>query len=399
MALAIREYKSKTTKKTTFGYDVEVVIGGHRIRKIKRGFTTKTLAEKEGRRVEIELKDKKDYGDSIEDLLHKDKNKITLYNLLDLWLNSKKLTIKPTTLETYKNYCIMIKKIFNDVSIKKISSEIIQYKLNDLINTSVYNGGILNKNKKISSTTIRHYYNTLNMAFEYAVKMKYIKHNPCDKVDPPKKEIKEMQIYDENEIYLLLDNIKPYSSYIPVLLALTTGMREGEIAGLKWSSIDLDNHILTVTQQIQKVNGKLEELSLKTSNGKRNIILFDYTVEVLTALKNEYSEIMELNYVVCKPDGSPYDPDTIGSNYRRLMKTYDLCGRLGLKYIRFHDLRHSHATLLLADNVSAKIITERLGHGDVKTTLNTYTHVTEQLQRKAISTLGSNFMKIKNGGD
>lgn len=392
MAVTIRESYSKKLKKKTYGYEVEVIVNGFRQFQNKKGIATRTEAKTEGKLVELELKKKLQEGENIEELIKKDKSKITLYELLDLWLNSKKLTIKPTTIETYNNYSSMIKNIFKDDPIKKINSELIETRLNRLVGTYVKNGTNINKNKTISPTTIRHYYNTLHMAFEFAVNRNYIKFNPCGKVERPKKEQKEMQFYTSEEIFKLLDNIVPYSSYIPVLLSLTTGMRQAEIAALTWDNVDLENGFIKVASQLQKIGHNLEELTLKSTSSYRNIALFDYTIEALKNHKSIQTEVIpNLKYVCSNADGTPYNPDTLGSNYRRLMKVYNLCGRLDLKYIRFHDLRHSHASFLLANNVSDKIISERLGHSDVRITLNTYSHVNELIQKNAIK--GIDFMK------
>lgn len=389
MSITVREYYSKKLKRKTYGYEVEVIVDGIRRFENKKGFTTKTEAKNEGKAVELELKKKITEGENLEELIKKDKSKLMLHELMDLWINSKKLTIKPTTLETYKNYSYMIKNVFKDEPIKKINAEAIETRLNDLVGTNIKNGTNVNKNKVISATTIRHYYNTLHMAFEFAVNRNYIKSNPCEKIDRPKKEQKEMQYYTTEEIFKLLDNITQYSSYMPVLLSLTTGMRQAEIAALTWDKVDLENGFIKVDTQLQKIGDDLERLTLKSTSSYRTLALFDYTIEALKKHKEAQEEVIpNLKYVCSNADGSPYNPDTLGSNYRRLMKVYNLCDRLGLKYIRFHDLRHSHATFLLANKVSDKIISQRLGHSDVRITLNTYSHVNELIQKEAIRGIG-----------
>lgn len=385
MSVTVREYYSKKLKKKTFGYEIEVIINGIRKFESKKGFATRTEARDEGKLIELNLKNKVKDGENIEDLIKKDKSKITLHELLDLWLNSKKLTIKPTTLETYSNYSNMIKSVFKDISIKKINSELIETRLNSLIGNKVKHGKYTSKDKVISSTTIRHYYNMLHMAFEFAVNRNYLKSNPCNKVERPKKEKKEMQFYTGEEISKLLNGITQYSSYIPVLLALGTGMREAEIAALTWNNVDFENGFIKVDKQIQKIEGKLVELPPKSDSSFRMIALTEDIIEPLKEHKTKQEEVIEnLKYVCSNIDGSPYNPDTLGSNYRRLMKVYNLCDRLRLKYIRFHDLRHSHATFLIANHVSDKIISERLGHSDVKVTLNTYSHINELMQKNAL---------------
>jgi integrase len=182
--------------------------------------------------------------------------------------------------------------------------------------------------------------------------------------------------------------------YIPILLASTTGMRLGEICGLRWKDVNLDNKIIFVTRQLQDVEGELKLLELKTATSKRSIPMLEETKKALEELQaiQEYNKSKNKKYdkrgfIVCKEDGTPYDPEYISRNYRRVMKEYKICTELDIPYIRFHDLRHTYATLMLTADVNPKIVSSLLGHSTVSMTLNTYSHILPNFNQEAISKL------------
>lgn len=252
--------------------------------------------------------------------------------------------------------------------------------------------------KEVSSTTVRHFHNLLNKAFNQAIKWQIVNINPCIAVDKPKRAKAELNVYDEVQLNKLLERLKNMTCYIPVMLAVTTGMRLGEIAGLTWDKVNLDEGIIYVEKQLQKVDDSLELLPLKTESSKRKIILLDYTIKELKQLNKEQKEnklkygeyYQETNFVVCqKKTGLPYEPQYISRNYNRVMKEYGICEELNIPYIRFHDLRHTHATLMLKANINPKIVAERLGHSSVNLTLNTYSHVLPDMQKEAVNKLNN----------
>lgn len=385
MAVTVREYYSKRQKKKTFGYEIDITIQGSRIREVKRGFNTKTEAKEEGKRKELEIKKHGKQGYDISDIISKDKDKITVKELLELWIQTKKTTISPNTYEFYNNCSHMMFKEIGDKKARKLKPEHIEL----MVNKVVENG--------FTSTTARHYYNVLNNAYNWAITRGYVVKNPCVLVSKPKKAKKEMKVYDDEQLHKLLNRIKNMSCYIPVMLASTTGMRLAEVCGLTWDCVDLEKGFIEVKKQLQEVNGMLELTALKTAGSNRKIILLDYTINALKVLKekqeenksylgNKYSKV---DYVVCKNDGNPYAPSYVGRNYRRVLKDYKICEELGIPIIRFHDLRHTHATLMLKANINPKIVADRLGHSTVKMTLDTYSHILPGIQEEAIKKLNT----------
>ena len=396
MSVTVRDYYSKRLKKKTFGYEVEVTVQQKRIREAKRGFLTKTAAREEGERRELEIKKKAQQGYDISDIVNKDKAKITVKELLDLWLNTQKTNITNKTYLYYQNCINMINKDFSNIKAFKLKPENIELALNKLIESG------------LSSSTASHYYTVLNTAYNWSVTRGYAPKNPLDVVKKPKRSKSEIKVYDEKQLNKLLEAIKSTTIYIPVMIAATTGMRLGEICGLRWENVDLNNRFIQLKEQLQEVNGKLELTPLKTSSSKRKIILMDYTIEDLKKLKGKQEanknylndNYNDKGFVVCKNDGEPYQPSYISRNYKRVMKEYkhtvtidnlvkklSLYELLDIPLIRFHDLRHTHATLLLKANIHPKIVADRLGHSDIKMTLQTYSHILPDMQQQAVDEL------------
>ncbi|SQB33960.1 tyrosine-type recombinase/integrase [Clostridium cochlearium] len=385
MAVTVREYYSKRQKRKTFGYEIDITIQEQRIREVKRGFNTKTEAREEGKRRELAIKKQGTLGYDINDIISKDKEKITVKELFELWLQTKKNNISPNTYQFYNNCSKMMCNEIGNKNVRKLKPEHIELMLNKVIDNGV------------TSSTARHYYNVLNNAFNWAITREYVVKNPCILVEKPKENKIEMKVYNEEQLYKLLNRIKHMTCYIPVMLAATTGMRLGEICGLTWDCVNLKKGFIEVKKQLQKIDNKLQFTPLKTTDSNRKIILLDYTINSLKKLKEKQKinkdylgdNYCKLNFVVCKNDGNPYAPSYVGRNYRRVLKDYKICEELNIPIIRFHDLRHTHATLMLKANIHPKIVADRLGHSSIKMTLDTYSHILPDMQQDAIEKLNN----------
>ena len=405
MSVTIREYYSKRLKKKTFAYEIEVTTQQKRIREAKRGFLTKTSARDEGERRELDIKKKAQQGHDISDIINKDKSKITVNELLELWLATKKINITNKTYLYYENCIRMINKDFSSIKAFKLKTESIEVALSKLVEQG------------ISSTTASHYYTVLNSAYTWGVTRNYVPKNPCILIKKPRRTKSEMKVLNEEQLDKLLNAIKHMTVYIPIMLASTTGMRLGEICGLRWKDVDLDNKFIQVKEQLQEVADKLELVSLKTTTSKRKIILLDYTIDALKELRDKQEanknylgdNYNRSGYVVCQNNGEPYQPSYLSRNYKRVMKEYkhkvtvdnetkelSLYELLDIPLIRFHDLRHTHATILLKSNIHPKIVAERLGHSDIKMTLETYSHILPDMQQQAVDALNQIMKKDKN---
>lgn len=174
-------------------------------------------------------------------------------------------------------------------------------------------------------------------------------------------------------------------------LAANTGMRRGEVLGLRWRDLDPDTRRLAIRQQLVRSGMVVEFGPPKTAASRRSISLDDGTATALETVRIAQkpnrlrfgAAYADHDLVFCRPDGTPHDPDTITHQFG------DACSRARVQRIRLHDLRHTHATLLLQANVHPKIVQERLGHSNVMVTLNTYSHVLPNMQDEAAMKIGA----------
>ena len=161
-------------------------------------------------------------------------------------------------------------------------------------------------------------------------------------------------------------------------MELATGLRRGELLGLKWEDIDLDRGNLRVKRQIARIDGEIVEAPLKTKNAYRTLPLAEDTVDVLQQQKKK---VGSRPWVFPSPTGGPISPDSVLHMLHRVLK------RAGLPRVRFHDLRHTFATLALQNGVDIKTVSGMLGHFSAGFTLDTYAHVTTAAQKEAARTM------------
>ena len=169
-------------------------------------------------------------------------------------------------------------------------------------------------------------------------------------------------------------------------LDLSTGLRRGELLGLKWSDIDFEKRTLEVKRQIQRVNGAIQETAPKTHNAYRKILLSAEAVEILKAYKEQQEG--KSDYVFPSPTGGIMESDCARKMLKRVLE------RAGLDELRFHDLRHTFATLALQNGVDVKTLSGILGHYRAGFTLDTYAHVTSQMQEEAANKMGDFLQQV-----
>lgn len=237
----------------------------------------------------------------------------------------------------------------------------------------------------LSAMTVLHHHRVLRCALQQALRWGLLARNPADAVEPPRPERKEMAALDEWGTAHLLDVARGTRLYLPVLLAVTTGMRLGEILGLRWQDVDLQAGTLAVRQALQQTREGLSFKQPKTQKSRRAVKLPSVVVEALCEHRHRQEAARALlgpafhdhGLVLPQEDGQPWAP-------RSLSKAFEhLADRAGRPEIRFHDLRHSHASQLLKLGIHAKVVSERLGHARVATTLDVYSHVLPGLQEEA----------------
>ena len=238
--------------------------------------------------------------------------------------------------------------------------------------------------KRVSANTVIHYHAIIHRALKYAVKTDLIDVNPADKVERPRKDRFTASFYDGNEVNRLFQAARGTPLELPVMLAAFYGLRRSEVVGLKWDAIDFENKTIAIRHTVTACTEKGRRIEVaadttKTASSRRTLPLVPAFQTKLAALKEQ----QEKNRILC---GRSYCTDYLGyvlvdAMGNRLKLSYIstafpvLLKRNGLRPIRFHDLRHSCASLLLKNGVPMKQIQEWLGHSDFSTTANIYAHL------------------------
>ncbi len=194
-----------------------------------------------------------------------------------------------------------------------------------------------------------------------------------------------MLALDEEQTARLLASAKGTRLHIPILIAVATGMRRGEVLGLRWNDVDLKAGRLAVRQSLERTKAGVSFKQLKTQKSRRVVALPSLIMDELTRHKGEQAQQRLLlgdayqnqGPVVAQPDGTPMSPHALSIAFCKMVK------RVGVPPVRFHDLRHSHASQLLRHGIHPKVVSERLGHATVGITLDTYSYVLPGLQEEA----------------
>lgn len=264
--------------------------------------------------------------------------------------------------------------------------------------------------KKLSNTTVLYHHRILHEALKHAVGLGYIPFNPCDRVKPPRKNKPDMKVLTIDQARYFVNNFKDHRAYLPILLAIMTGMRQGEITGLCWKDLDLINNTISVTHTLQRQNSHLVLKDPKTKKSRRSIPITADLAKTLKKEEHQYKQNRmawgqgydERGFVCAWEDGRPFDNDWLSKEWRNIIKAdakraeKEKSDRYFPDGVRFHDLRHTHASILLSQGLNLKIVQERLGHDSIVTTGDTYAHVTQAMSDEAARVLDNLFCFSKN---
>ena len=376
----MRGHVRKRGKKWCIVVDLGQNENGKRKQKWISGFKTKKEAENDLSRI-------------LNDLLngtYVEPNKLTVNEYIKRWLEFKKTKVSARTVEIYESFIRNhVIPAFGQYLLMRLQPIQIQ----DFYNRVLQEG-------TLTASTVHRLHYLLKNAFMQAVKWQLLMRNPIDLVDAPRVVHREMKVFDESQITHLLEFARGEKMYyMAILLAVTTGMRKGEICALRWKNIDFDNAKLKVEHTLQVNGGKPIFKAPKTPKSRRTIDLPSFVVDELKHHKVEQNKQRLLsgnayqNYgLVCAmPDGKPFHLTCINDSFTRLLKKADL------PHIRFHDLRHTHTTQLFRHNVNIKVISERLGHASIKITLEKYAHLLPSMQKEAASLIDRIFSKVIQG--
>src|SRR5260221_61058 len=252
----------------------------------------------------------------------------------------------------------------------------------------------------LSSSRIGAIHIVISMALQEAVRWRLIARNVSEDVSPPHDtHPHEMQTLSPEQAQKLLDAAKGYRLEALLTLALATGMRRGELLALRWQDIDFKNRSLSVQRSVSRFPGGHRVSEPKTASGKRSITLPPFVIEALQQQRIRQLETKlkagpaweEHDLVFCNIYGRFLNSASLYDLFTSLVK------KAGLPHMRFHDLRHSAATILLAMNVPVKVIQELLGHSSITTTLNVYGHVLPSMQEEAMDKMEHLFGKDEHG--
>lgn len=372
-----------------YNWKVTVSLGinsdGKRIRERKQGFRTKKDAEKWS--TEILNKKHKGYIAPIE-------SNIKFKDFITKWFDEyKQHTISINTKTNYKsriNTHIVPK--LGHLKLNKITNLIVQ----DFYNTLINEGQKPSSAKKILET--------LNNCLKYAYKNKLIFNLPID-IDTISIERPKINFWNKDQVDFFLNEIKDTYLYTPIYFELLTGLRIGELCGLRWCDINFKEKYLIVSNQV--LNDKISKQliftnNLKTSTSYRKVTLPQILIDYLKIIKGN---ALDSDFVILNREGKMCSPRNLSMNFTNTIKNYkfsskdfarlyptkDLSKYMQLPQITFHGLRHTHATLLIFNDENIKVVSERLGHKSITETLDTYTHIMDDMKNNTADLLDNIF--------
>ena len=307
----------------------------------------------------------------------------TVGQWMEVWFEHyAKVKVRPSSHQTYRGYIDNhIKPNIGKIPLEKLTSLELQKLYKKLLEKGrVDRLESRNQAKGLSPKTVRNIHHIISSAMKLAQEQKLIASSPAEGCALPRLEHREMKTLPVEQLQSFLRVARDSGVFELYYLELATGLRRGELLGLKWEDIDLERGDLRVRRQIARINGEVVEAPLKTKNAYRTLPLAEDTVSILLEQKEK---VGGSPWVFPSPTGGPISPDSVLHMLHRVLK------RAGLPKVRFHDLRHTFATLALQNGVDVKTVSGMLGHFSAGFTLDTYAHVTTASQRQAAKTMGS----------
>lgn len=375
---SIKRIKTKKGTQYRVSYDLPKYIDGKRRKTTKTFPIGVTLSEVNQFAAEKEIERKR--GALVSTNLN-----LTFEELGDLYFSTYTQFLSPTTLKGYKGayynskpYGLM--NYFGKAKVRSIRTRNIQEYINYLC-------------QHVSPKTIKNYWGLLRIFFDLAVQEGIIQReaNPMlNKINRPKQEKKPVEAYTLEEMNLILklaDKDENPDIKLILNLALLSGIRRGEMAGLKWENVNFDESYIYICESRVVVEGGKEYTKKpKTQAGIRKIYIPERLVNILKEYHKRYLEnklkcgkqFKDKGYVLSKPDGEPFSPQGISNNYLRFMERH----KDEIRYLKFHGLRHTYASVLINQNTNPKTVQHNLGHADVSLTLSIYSHSFESAEKK-----------------
>jgi integrase len=307
-------------------------------------------------------------------------NKTTVAQFLDRWLEDVKSRVSPKTHERYEQVCHKnIAPLLGAVPLPKLKPAQISEAY-----AKALASGRRKRNGGLAPRTVHHMHVILKGALAQAVKWEMLVRNPAAAVDPPKIGHTAMHTYDLGQTAELIEAVRGKRIFVPAILAVLCGLRRGEIAALRWRNLDLVGGQLAVVQSAEQTKAGVRYKEPKSGRARTVALSATVVAELKAHRVQQAQELLRVgkrlsddDFVVAQADGSPLRPHSLGQEWVRFLSSSTL------PRIRFHDLRHAHATHLLASGVHPKVASERLGHSKVGITLDLYSHVLPNMQTDA----------------
>ena len=294
--------------------------------------------------------------------------------------------IKPTvTLKTHERYTEICEKnlgpLIGDVILSKLKTDKI-----DAAFAQALTDGHRRAERGLSPRTVHHMRRVLVKALSQAVTWDRLAKNPAAATTPPKVERTKMLAYDSDQTAILIDAFRPTRMFIPVLMAVMCGLRRGEILALRWQNVDLSDNrrVMAIRESAEQTKEGVRYKEPKAGRARTVSLSTTILAELKAHRVRQAEEQLKLgirpdgeSFVVAQADGRPLKPVSLTHEWTRLL------AKTSLPRIRFHDLRHTHATQMLAAGVHPKVASERLGHSTIGITLDLYSHVMPGMQADA----------------
>jgi len=349
---------------------------GKDIRKSVYGKTQKEVRKKMTEA--IAALDKNDYREPC---------KMSLGQWLDIWQKECIKKVKPSTAQLYSDQIrLYIRPALGAVKLESLDAHTIQRFYNQL-------GEERDGKPGLSGKSVRNVHGILHKALQQALKFGYIKANPTTFCELPDKKQDEIQPLDEVQTRAFLKAIEGHRHEQLYKVALYTGMREGEVLGLAWDSVDLDNGIITVKQQLRREQKKDGQYYLTSpKNGKaRTIAIPPQAIAALRAQQLRQAEQRLKVKELWEDSGMVFTNDLGGYlSYRTVYDCFKrIVAKIGSPATRFHDLRHTYAVMAIQAGIDIKTTQHNLGHATPEFTLRVYTHVTEKMKRDGANQMGN----------
>lgn len=363
--MPIYEYEKGGKPHYYYAFEVKDVNGKRKTIK-KRGFKGKT----EARKAEAAARTGWERGTYI------DPSKVTFGEYIIDWLKNKQDVSAETRITNDGHIKNHINPVIGAIPLQKVKVDDIEKLIKNM------------QDKGLSDGTVRKVFNLVQTCFKTAQRKELIIKNPFDlleKGSKPRPSKSKVDYWTKEEVKEFFNKVE-HRNKIMFTLAIYCGMRRGEILGLRWKDIDFETSQIKISQSLRPQQGLIK--GVKTDAGFRSITVAPYVISELKKHRSmvlqerlESNEYNDHDLVVCQPDGNPVSLDNFTRFWKRIVK------KTGVRYIRFHDLRHTCASLLLSAGTHPKIVQEMLGHASIKVTLDTYSHLTRNIQAEAAMAL------------